>query len=30
LPIFIGIGYGLKVSSIISVSDSLKRKFAKR
>ena len=30
LPIFIGIGYGLKVSSIISVADSFKRKFAKR
>jgi putative peptidoglycan lipid II flippase len=30
LPIFIGIGYGLKVSSIISAADSLKRRFAKR
>ena len=30
LPIFIGIGYGLKVSSIISATDSLKRRFAKR
>jgi putative peptidoglycan lipid II flippase len=30
LPIFIGIGYGLKVSSVISAADSLKRRFAKR
>jgi ABC-type bacteriocin/lantibiotic exporter with double-glycine peptidase domain len=30
LPLFIGIGFGLKVSSIISASDSLKRKIAKR
>lgn len=30
LPMFIGIGYGLKVSSIISATDSLKRRFAKR
>lgn len=30
LPIFLGIGYALKVSSILSVAASLKKKLAKR
>jgi hypothetical protein len=30
LPIFVGIGYGLKVGSIITAAGSLKRRFAKR
>lgn len=30
LPIFLGIGYVLKVSSILAVAASIKRKFAKR
>lgn len=29
LPIYVGIGYGLKVSPIIAAADSLKRKMAK-
>jgi hypothetical protein len=30
LPIFVGIGYGLKVNSITTAVASLKRRFAKR